>query len=151
MRPGTGAGYKGGDPVEPTQQEPTIYMPTEAASATAPDGKKLVFFTVPQLDLLIKRMLADRPTEYTYRWAYHPGHKVHVLLFGWPGGESAGIAIPEGTGDAILNYMLGTTEVYITTEAVQTVLAGDVEPATVQGIIYGNTVYLPDVKFKPEP
>jgi len=141
--------------LEPTQQgqsqEPVIYMPTEAATATAPDGRRLVFFTVPQVDLLIKRVLADRPTEYMYRWAYHPGQKVHVLLFGWPNGESAGVAIPEGTGDAILSYMLGSADVYVTTEPVQNVLAGAVEAATVERIIHGNTLYLPDVKLGPEP
>ncbi len=132
------------------ESEPTIYMPTEAATATAPDGKKMVFFTVPPLSLMIGRVLASKPREYTYRWAYHPGHKVHVLLFGWPNGEGAGIAIPEGVGDMILHYMLGTTDVYLTDEPVQERLQGKVDPKVIERIVHANTVCLPSVKFKPE-
>lgn len=131
-------------------QEPEIYMPTEAATATSPDGRKLVFFTVPQLDLMIKQVLAARPKEYSYRWGYHAGQKVHVLLFGWPTGQGGGIAIPEGPGDLILNYMLGLSDIYITTEPVQERLRGNVSAEVVDKIRFGNAVYLPDVKFKPE-
>lgn len=131
-------------------QEPLIYMPSEAATATSPDGHRLVFFRVPQLDLLIKNVISARPTQYTYSWGYHPGHKVHVLLFGWPTGQSAGISIPEGAGDMVLNYMLGTTTVYITTEPVQEILSGSVSAEKVEQIILGNTVGLTEVKFKPE-
>lgn len=131
-------------------RDPEIYMPTEAATATAPDGRKLVFFTVPQLDLLIKRVLSAQPQEYSYQWGYHAGQKVHVLLFQWPGIEGAGIAIPEGVGDVILHYMIGTTSVYITTEPVQEQLSGDVSPQTIHAIMVGNTVGLTEVKFRPE-
>lgn len=130
--------------------EPQIFIPTEAGTATSPDGRKLVFFTVPQLDLMIKRVLASQPKEYTYRWAYHQGQKIHVLLFGWPNGEGAGVAIPEGVGDAILNFMLGKTDVYVTTEPVQAKLQGNVDAKEIIALIHGNTVSLPDVKFKPE-
>jgi hypothetical protein len=130
--------------------EPEIYMPTEAATATAPNGRKLAFFTVPQLDVLIKQVIASRPKEYTYRWAYHPVQKVHVLVFGWPTGQTAGVALPEGVGDAILQYLLGITDIYITTEPVQARLSGDVSVAVIQEIVLGNTIGLPDVKFKPE-
>lgn len=131
-------------------QEPEIYMPTEAATATSPDGKKVVFFTVPQLEVMIKQVIAARPKEYSYRWGYHPGQKVHVLLFGWPTGHGAGIAIPEGAGDMVLNYMLGTSDIYITTEPVQERLRGNVDAAEIDKIRFGNSIYLPDVKFKPE-
>lgn len=131
-------------------QEPAIFMPTEAATATAPDGRRLVFFTVPQFEMMIKQVLASQPKEYTYRWAYHPGQRVHVLLFAWPNGDGAGIAIPEGAGDMILNFMLGTTDIYLTTDPVQETLQGDVSAAEVERIVYGNTVHLPGVKFKPE-
>lgn len=137
------------EPHEP-MQEPEIYMPTEAATATAPDGKKLVFFTVPQLDVMIKQVVAAQPKEYSYRWGYHPGHRIHVLLFGWPTGHGAGIAIPEGPGDMVLNFMLGLSDVYITTEPVQERLRGNVAAAEIDKIRFGVTVYLPDVKFKPE-
>lgn len=130
--------------------EPEIYMPTEAATATAPNGRRMVFFTVPQFELLIKRVLASRPQEYTYQWGYHPQQQVHVLLFEWPGVGAGGIAVPEGVGDAILQYMVGTTEVYITVELVQEKLAGSVDPLVVEKIIVGNTVHLPGVQFKPE-
>lgn len=131
-------------------QEPAIYMPTEAATATAPDGRRLIFFTVPELELMIKQVLAARPKEYSYRWGYHPGEKVHVLLFGWPSGHGAGLAIPEGVGDGILNYMLGTTDLYITAEPVQERMQGEVLPEVIDQIRRGTTVYLPSVKFKPE-
>lgn len=130
--------------------EPEIYMPSEAATAIAPDGRKMVFFTVPQLDLLIKQVLADRPKECTYRWGYHPGHKIHVLLFGWPSGQGAGLAIPEGAGDMVLTFMLGLSDVYVTTEPVQQVLQGAVTGEKIQQIVMGNTVLIPEVKFKPE-
>lgn len=131
-------------------REPEIYMPVEAAAATAPDGRKLVFFTVPQLELLIKQVIAARPSEYSYQWGYHAGHKVYVLLFRWPELEGAGIAIPEGAGDAILQYMIGKTSVYITTEPVQERLSGNVAPETIHEIIVGNTLGLTEVMFKPE-
>lgn len=130
---------------------PQIFMPAEAATAVAPDGAHLVFFTVPQLDLMIKRVIAARPPEFTYRWAYHPGHKVHVLLFGWPNGEGAGVAIPEGEGDQVLQFMQGTSDVHITSEPVQQKLQGDVSSETIMSIATGNTVALPGVKFQPEP
>lgn len=129
---------------------PEIFMPAEAATATAPDGRRLLFFTVPQLDLIIKRVIAARPKEYTYRWAYHSGQKVHVLLFGWPTGDSAGIAIPEGPGDMVLHYMLGTTDVYITVEPVQERLSGSVDAEEIDRLMRGITVGLPQVQFKPE-
>lgn len=132
----------------PESQDPEIYMPEEAATATSPEGKRLVFFTVPQLNLFIKQTLASRHTEYSYRWAYHPVHKVHVLIFGFPDGTVAGIAIPEGAGDSILEYMdQQTTQVYVTTEKVQEKFRGDVSPNEVARVVYGNTVYLPDVQF----
>ena len=136
----------------PTEEprDPEIYMPAEAATATAPDGRRLIFFMVPQLELLIKRVLAARPREYTYRWAYHPGHKVHVLLFGWPDGQAAGIAIPEGAGDAVLHDMLGTTDVFVTTEPVQERLQGSVDAEQIDSLVRGNTLHLPQVIFKPE-
>ncbi len=130
--------------------EPEIFMPTEAATATAPDGKRLVFFTVPQFDLLIKRVLAARPREYTYQWGYHPEHRVHVLLFAWSGIAAGGLAIPEGVGDTILHYMLGTTDVYITVEPVQGRLEGSVDPLVINQIMKANTMHLPEVHFKPE-
>jgi len=135
---------------EGVSAEPVIYMPTEAGTAIAPNGRKMVFFTVPQCDLMIKRVIAYRPKQYTYRWAYHPGHKIHVLLFGWPNGEGAGLAIPEGAGDMVLNFMHGTTDVFITTEPVQGALQGNVAADQIEKIVTANTVSLPDVKFKPE-
>lgn len=131
-------------------QTPEVYIPTEAATATGPDGRRLVFFTVPQLDLLIKRVIAARPKEYTYRWAYHAGQKIHVLLFGWPTGDQAGIAIPEGPGDIVLHHMLGTTDVYITVEPVQERLRGTVDAQEIDKVMRGITVALPQVQFKPE-
>jgi hypothetical protein len=135
---------------ENDRPEAKIYMPTEAATATAPSGRKLVFFTVPQLELLIKNVIAARPGEYTYRWAYHSSQRVHVLLFSWPGIEETGIAIPEGAGDPILHYMQGTSDLFITLEPVQEKLQGKISAEAVEAIVLGNTVGLPDVKFKPE-
>ena len=135
--------FAGGD-------EPVVYLPTEAGTAIAPDGRKLVFFSVPALDVMIKQVLAAQPREYTYRWGYHPGERLHVLLFGWPTGHGAGLAIPEGVGDAILNFMQGTTDVYITAAPVGDKLRGPVTPEVIDELRFGMTVYLPDVKFKPE-
>lgn len=129
--------------------EPQIFAPVGAATAVAPDGRRLIFFQVPQLDLMIKRVIAERPTQFTYRWAYHPGHKVHVLLFGWPTGEGAGIAIPEGSGDPILQFMQGKADVFITTLPVEERLTGNVPASAIQAVIMDNTVGLPDVEFQP--
>ncbi|MEW8977648.1 MAG: hypothetical protein AB2385_04510 [Symbiobacterium sp.] len=131
-------------------QEPVIYMPAEAGTAFAPDGRKLVFFSVPELDVMIKQVLAASPDQYTYRWGYHPGERLHVLLFGWPTGHGAGLAIPEGAGDAVLNFMLGTSDVYITSQPLGERLEGDASPEGIDRIRFGFTVYLPNVKFKPE-
>lgn len=131
-------------------QEPVIYMPAEAGTAFAPDGRKLVFFSVPELDVMIKQVLAASPDQYTYRWGYHPGERLHVLLFGWPTGHGAGLAIPEGAGDAVLNFMLGTSDVYITSQPLGERLEGDASPEAIDRIRFGFTVYLPNVKFKPE-
>lgn len=131
-------------------QEPVVYLPTEAGTVIAPDGRKLVFFRVPPLELMIKQVLAEGPKEYSYRWGYHPGERLHVLLFGWPTGHGAGLAIPEGPGDAVLNFMLGTTDLYVTAEPVGELLAGQVTPEVIDRLRHGLTVYLPEVKFKPE-
>ncbi|HEY8347453.1 MAG TPA: hypothetical protein VIL07_09320 [Symbiobacteriaceae bacterium] len=127
-----------------------IYTPDEAAVTTAADGRRMVFFTVPEADLMIKRVLAADPKEYTYRWAYHPGLRVHVLLFGWPNGEGAGLALEEGRWDGILNQMLGTTDVYITTLPVAGLTGADADSEAVRRVLVGMTVWLPQVKFKPE-
>jgi len=131
-------------------QEPVIYLPAEAGTATAPDGRKLVFFSVPALDLMIKQVLAEQPRQYTYRWGYHPRERLHVLLFAWPTGHGAGLAIPEGVGDPILHFMLGTTDVYITSAPTGDKLGGPATPEAIDQIRRGMTVYLPEVKFKPE-
>jgi hypothetical protein len=131
-------------------EEPIIYMPSEAATVFAPDGKKLAFFTLPEIDLLIKNVIAAQPAGFTYQWGYHAGQRVHVLFVRWTDQLALGVAIPEGVGDAVLAHLLGTTEIYLTTEPVQEQLAGTVDEKMIKRIIYGNTLYLPDVKFKPE-
>lgn len=131
-------------------EAPVIYTPDEAAVVNAADGRRLVFFTVPEADLMIKRVLAGDPKEYTYRWAYHPGLKVHVLLFGWPNGEGAGLALEESRWAGILNQMLGTTDIYITTLPVAGLTGLDADAEEVRRILAGMTVWLPTVKFKPE-
>lgn len=127
--------------------EPTIIMPTEAATATAPDGRRLVFFTVPQLGPLIRKVMADTPSEVTYQWGYHPGERIHVLLFSWPNQQGAGLAIPEGAGDQVLLFMTGTTNLYLTTSPVQARLQGEVKAEVIDEIIRGETILLPSVKF----
>jgi hypothetical protein len=133
------------EPTDPTQ--PMIVMPVEAATATAPDGRRLVFFTVPQMGALIEEVHVARPATYTYQWGYHPTEKMHVLLFRWPGGPSGGVAIPEGAGDQILLFMTGTTDVFLTVMPVQGRLQGTVATGVVEEIINGPTVSLPHVKF----
>lgn len=130
--------------------EPMIFMPTEAATVFAPDGKKLAFFTMPQLDLLIKNVLAANPDGFTYQWGFHEGERVHVLFVRWTEEFAVGVAIPEGVGDAVLSHLLGKTEIFLTTLPVQETLAGQVTAETVEKIVYGNTVRLPDIKFSPE-
>lgn len=129
--------------------QPPIYLPTDAAIASEPDGRKIVLFYVPELDVMIKQVLAAQPDQYTYRWGYHPGAQMHVLLFGWPTGQGAGLAIPEGAGDALLNYLLGLTDIYVTSHPLEE-LQGGATPEAIDHVRLGNTVYLPDVKFKPE-
>lgn len=130
--------------------EPMIFMPTEAATVFAPDGKKLAFFTMPQIDLLIKNVLATNPEGFTYQWGFHAGERVHVLFARWTEELAVGVAIPEGVGDAVLSHLLGTTEIFLTTHPVQEALAGQVTAEAVESIVYGNTVRLPEIKFSPE-
>lgn len=136
------------DAVHP-HAETEIFMPTTVATATGQDGHKKVFFTIPQIEGLIKRVRDSRPREFTYRWAYHPRHNVHVLFANWPSSDAVGIAIPEGTGDWVLNYMLGVTDIYLTTEPVEH-LQGTVNHDEIQKVASGNTVPLFGVKFKPD-
>lgn len=130
--------------------EPMIYMPAEAATVFAPDGRKLAFFKIPQIDLLIKNVLAANPEGFTYQWGFHKGERVHVLFVRWTDALAVGLAIPEGVGDAVLSHLLGTTEIFLTTEPVQGALSGTVNEETISQIVYGNTVRLPEIKFKPE-
>lgn len=130
--------------------EPMIFMPTEAATVHAPDGKKLAFFTIPQIDLLIKNVLAVNPEGFTYQWGYHAGERVHVLFARWTEALAVGVAIPEGVGDAVLSHLLGTTEIFLTTHPVQETLSGHATAEAVEKIVYGNTVRLPEIKFSPE-
>jgi len=131
-------------------QVPVVYAPDEAAVGQGEDGRRMVFFTVPEAELMIKRVLAASPTEYSYRWAYHPGLRMHVLLFGWPNGEGAALALEEDRWSGILNQMLGTTDVYLTIHPV----AGRIGPGAPLEALHkvqnGFTVWLPGVKFKPE-
>jgi hypothetical protein len=130
--------------------EPMIYMPTEAATVYAPDGKKLAFFTIPQLDLLIKNVLAGQPEGFTYQWGFHAGERIHVLFVRWTAEWAVGVAIPEGVGDAVLSHLLGTTEIFLTTHPVQDVLAGSVTEKAIESIVYGTTLHLPEIRFNPE-
>ncbi|OBF17516.1 hypothetical protein [Mycobacterium sp. ACS4331] len=130
--------------------EPMIFMPTEAATVVAPDGKKMAFFMIPQIDLLIKSVLAVSPEGFTYQWGFHAGERVHVLFVRWTEQLAVGMAIPEGVGDAVLSHLLGTTEIFLTTHPVQEALSGQASAKAVEAIIYGNTVRLPEIKFSPE-
>lgn len=131
---------------------PGIYVPAEAASVVAPDGRKLVFCYVPQLALPIKRVLGGRPREFTYRWAYHPGHRIHVLLVYWPlqdgTEEEVGIALPEGEADRILDALEGEADIYLTAEPVRERLQGTVTHEEIARILAGTTISLPGVRFR---
>lgn len=129
--------------------EPMIFMPTEAATVFAPDGKKMAFFTMPQIDLLIKNVLATNPEGFTYQWGFHAGERVHVLFARWTEELAVGVAIPEGVGDGVLSHLLGTTEIFLTTQPVEG-LVDQVTAEVLEKIVYGNTVRLPDIKFNPE-
>lgn len=131
-------------------QVPVVYAPDEAAVSQGADGRRMVFFRVPEAELMIKRVLADQPKEYSYRWAYHPTLRMHVLLFGWPNGEGAALALEEDRWSGILNQMLGTTDVYLTIHPVAERISADASPEAVYKVQNGFTVWLPGVKFKPE-
>lgn len=130
--------------------EPVVYAPDEAAVSTAEDGRKLVFFTVPEAELMIKRVLATEPAEYSYRWAYHPGLRLHLLLFGWPNGEGAALALEEERWAGVLNQMLGTTDLYLTIHPVAEKIGRGDDAEAVRRVQAGMTVWLPGVKFKPQ-
>lgn len=130
--------------------EPMIFMPTEAATIIAPDGGKLAFFTMPQIDLLIKNVLATSPEGFTYQWGYHAGERMHVLFARWTQELAVGVAIPEGVGEELLRFLMGTTEIFLTTHPVQEALSGDVGAEQIEQIAYGNTIRLPEITFNPE-
>lgn len=131
-------------------QGPVVYEPDEAAVSQGEDGRRMVFFTVPEAELMIKRVLADSPKEYSYRWAYHPSLRTHFLLFGWPSGEGAALALEEERWSGILNQMLGTTDIYLTIYPVAERIGAGAPREAVQKVQNGLTVWLPGVKFKPE-
>ncbi|MFO7173059.1 MAG: hypothetical protein DIU70_008870 [Bacillota bacterium] len=146
MAEGTGPGGESMD-------LPPIYMPEQAHSALGPGGERLAFFYVPQLELEIKQVLAARPREFTYRWGYHPGHRIHVLLVYWPTGDGqgvqAGISIPEGPGDALLDFLqAGETDIFLTLEPLPEGLPESLPAAEVQRILAGLTVPLRGVRFQ---
>lgn len=130
--------------------EPMVFMPNEVATLFAPDGKKLAFFTMPQLDLLIKNVLASSPEGFTYQWGFHAAERVHVLFVRWSEELAIGVAIPEGVGDEVLEHLLGTADLFLTTIPVEERLSGQVTEEAIEAIVYGNTVALPDIKFNPE-
>lgn len=135
------------DPESSLPVLPPIFMPEQAATAEGPDGRRLVFLYLPQAENIIRELLANPPTEYTYRWAYHAGQQVHILLVLWHDRAELGVAIPEGAGDSILAFMTGTCDLYLTLVPVQQVVQETMSHAEVQKIISGYTVPLPDLAF----
>lgn len=130
---------------------PQIFMPEQAGTALGPDGRKLAFFYVPQLEAQVHRLLGARPREFTYRWAYHPGHRVHVLFAYWPvapDGVEMGVAIPEGAGDAILDFLVGESDIYITLQPVKEKLRDTMTAEEIAALINGPTAGLIGVKFR---
>lgn len=97
---------------------PPVFIPEDALSVESPDGRSLVFLRLPQLDVPLKQVLASQPEEFTYRWGYHAGHRLHVLFVYWPAGDGVqvGIGIPEGPGDGILAALEGESDIFLTTE-----------------------------------
>ncbi len=130
---------------------PPIYTPEQAGTALGPDGRKLVFFYIPQLEAEVRKLLGAHPREFTYRWAYHPGHQVHVLLAYWPlepESVQIGVAIPEGPGDAILDMLQGESDIYITLEPLKDRLRDTMSGEEVTAITDGLTAGLVNVKFR---
>jgi hypothetical protein len=121
-------------------------MPEQGATVIAPDGRKLVFLRVPQLGPLLKQILAAQPTEVTYRWAYHAGHRVHVLFVYWNSGHQVGVAIPEDEGEQVLAFLEGTSDVFLTEAAVD--LPESASKEQLEAVIYSTTVPIPRVQFQ---
>lgn len=133
---------------EQSEKLPEVYMPEEAATVTAPDGRRLVFLRVTQASPLIKVILAAQPKEVTYRWAHHTGHKIYVLFVYWDSGHQVGIAIPEGVGDQVLDFLEGQTDIFITELEVQERMKENVSKEALEEVIYGMTIPIPQVKFR---
>lgn len=127
---------------------PPIFMPEQAATAEAPDGRRMAFFYVPQAEGLIKRLLADPPSAYTYRWAYHAGHRVHILFVWWHDREALGLAIPEGAGDQVLDFITGCADVCLTLVPVQQEFRERMGHQDIERIIGSLTVGLPALQFQ---
>ncbi|BDG62312.1 hypothetical protein [Caldinitratiruptor microaerophilus] len=127
---------------------PQVFLPEGGLSVRAPDGRSLVFLRVPQLEVELKQVLAGQPDEFTYRWAYHPGYRLHVLFVYWPvqGGIQIGVGIPEGPGDGILAAMEGESDIYLTLEPLpehQETFEGE----DLGKVVAGMTVPLAGVRF----
>lgn len=124
-------------------------MPEEAATVTSPDGRRMLFLRVPQAVRLLQEVLGAQPTEVTYRWAYHPGHKIYVMFVYWNSGHQVGLAIPEGAGDPVLSFLeAGTCDAFITEAEVEKNLDEHATKEIIEQIIYGVTVPVPQVKFQ---
>lgn len=134
-----------------SEAEPRIFMPEQAGTALGPAGRKLAFLYVPQLDLEVKRLLGARPKEYTYRWAYHPVHQVHVLFALWPlqpDPVQLAVAIPEGEGAALLDFLVGESDIYITLQPIKGELEDTMTAEAIAALTNGLTAGLLGVRFR---
>lgn len=133
------------------EPQPRIFMPQQAGMVVGPDGRKLAFLYVPQLEGAIKRLLGARPREVTYRWGYHPGHRIHVLWAHWPlepEPEEIGVAIPEGDGDPILDFLVGEADIYLTLDPIADRLKETMTAEELAALTNGLTAGLPGVRFR---
>lgn len=131
---------------------PQVFFPEQAATVADGQGRRMVFLHTPQLDVEIKRVLGMRPEQFTYRWGYHPQHRIHVLLVFWPVQEGPGIevglAIPAGAGDPLLDFLADGADLYLTLMPVAPAAGDELTPAEIQDIRAGLTVYLPGIRFQ---
>lgn len=141
----TGGDVTGGD------ERQTVYLPAQVAVAQGADGRKVAVLSLPQLAAELRQVLDGHPGEVTYRWAYHPQHRLYVLLAQWPVAPApvtVGVAIPDGAGDRLLDFLTGTADIYLTMAPIPAGLEAGASLADLQPVMSGPAVALPGVQFR---
>lgn len=131
---------------------PPVFIPEQAAVAERSAGQRLVFLYAPQVEKELRKVMGLRPSQVTYRWAYHPARRLHVLFAFWPltdeTGVQVGLAIPEETGAPVLAALEQGAALYLTCEPLESAEERNLTDGEIDALLAGVTVHLPQHRFR---